>query len=151
MKPTALIGLVILLGVLTGCSSSAPPKESTGGGIQVVGQWAVTVTDPDGTIASSHEFENDLTSLGKNLLSALLAGATTVKPDEYSLSIFKSSTPYWACEESPSDQPRVISLVGSQMENVEGMPLALAGVCTITGLTGEAKILEVRTHVRVEP
>ena len=46
-------------------------------GIKVHGDWTVTVSNPDGSVDSVHEFKNDLTHRGRSFLTALLGGRST--------------------------------------------------------------------------
>jgi hypothetical protein len=43
-------------------------------GIKVHGDWTVTVSNPDGSVDSVHEFKNSLNSKGTGLLTSILAG-----------------------------------------------------------------------------
>lgn len=45
-------------------------------GMSIHGHWTVTVRNPDGTIASHHEFENSVTNLGKGIVLGFLTGST---------------------------------------------------------------------------
>jgi len=43
-------------------------------GIKLHGDWTVTVSNPDGSVDSVHEFKNDLNTKGASFLTALLGG-----------------------------------------------------------------------------
>jgi hypothetical protein len=45
-----------------------------GDGIKVHGHWTIELTNPDGTIAAHHEFENALLNQGARVLATLLQG-----------------------------------------------------------------------------
>jgi hypothetical protein len=46
--------------------------------VAVRGQWTITITNPDGTVASRHEFDNALVGAGQNLLVNLLGRSATI-------------------------------------------------------------------------
>ena len=75
MSALALMGL-------SAAPLGAQTTEQKGGpqeGIKVHGHWTITVRNPDGTIASTREFENALlegTAGGAELLTALLTDLT---------------------------------------------------------------------------
>jgi len=71
---SALIAL-ILMG--TGCAWIPTSNESTSNGINVNGHWTITVTNPEGTVDTFREFDNEITNLGKSTLIALLTGQTS--------------------------------------------------------------------------
>lgn len=48
---------------------SSGPQE----GIKVHGHWSIVIKNPDGSVASRHEFENSLVNTGPDLLAELLA------------------------------------------------------------------------------
>lgn len=56
-------------------SGRSDPDRSEG--ISVHGHWTITVRDPDGTLVARHEFENDLHSLGDELIGSILSGSET--------------------------------------------------------------------------
>jgi hypothetical protein len=61
-------------------NAPAPSEEKSSGkgqheGITVHGHWTIDVKNPDGTRVSHRDFENSLSSDGKNLLTSLLLGA----------------------------------------------------------------------------
>lgn len=56
--------------------ASVPAAEGTNEGIQVHGHWTIDVMNPDGTLASHNEFDNEL--YGKAELTRVLSGNTTV-------------------------------------------------------------------------
>jgi hypothetical protein len=70
---------VAMLALVLGGSSAAPVAAETpqGGaqteGIKVHGQWTIDVLNPDGSLASHHEFRNALDSFGGLRLAEMLA------------------------------------------------------------------------------
>ena len=72
--------LIIVMGLTVSCIQVVSPSGSTSEGIEVHGDWTITVSNPDGTVDSVHEFSNELStgnSLGADsLLTALLANQT---------------------------------------------------------------------------
>ena len=81
----AIAALAVLIGVAggaywyggNGANESAlvlnrAPAASDG--IKVHGDWTLTVSNPDGSVDSVHEFENDLSDIGHGLLLLLMRG-----------------------------------------------------------------------------
>ena len=61
-------------------------------GIKVHGDWTVTVTNPDGTVDSALEFNNDLNRFAGSALTAILAGSDAIKFPPYILLYLESSS-----------------------------------------------------------
>lgn len=57
-----------------GAAGGAGPRES----IQIRGSWTIDVREPDGRLASRHEFRNHLANTGPGALAALLSGDGSV-------------------------------------------------------------------------
>jgi len=53
---------------------SASRAKGAHEGITVHGHWTIEVKNPDGTVASRHEFENKISPIGADLLTGLLSG-----------------------------------------------------------------------------
>jgi hypothetical protein len=142
MRLLVLTLLVALTGMVVACGQANEAEESSGGGIQVHGHWTVTITDPDGTTASVHEFDNEMTAFGPSLLTALLAGQTQVK--SHQLWIIGSGSPKWDCVEQIgpvlSTGGTVIAAIAVRDETAPGNPLMLSGVCTVTELDGAGEV-----------
>lgn len=49
-------------------------SPDTSDGIKVHGDWTVTVSNPDGSVDSVHEFKNSLHPVGTSLVTSILAG-----------------------------------------------------------------------------
>jgi len=64
--------------ILARAINEAPSPGGPQEGIQVHGQWTIEVRNPDGTMASHHDFENALHSTGATALSKLLARSVSV-------------------------------------------------------------------------
>ncbi|MEL6616387.1 MAG: hypothetical protein AAFQ43_11645 [Bacteroidota bacterium] len=65
--------LALLAALVAGTASAQTgpeptPPEASGGGIHITGNWTLDVRDADGTLVESHDFHNDLTRNGANLL-----------------------------------------------------------------------------------
>lgn len=87
VRVNAAIGLMLLVACCTGTVSTlraqtpakalpSPPVESKGGQqerIKVHGHWTIDVRNPDGSLVTHREFENDLQSGGAIVLAQLLA------------------------------------------------------------------------------
>jgi hypothetical protein len=136
MRLIVLSLLVALTGMVVACGQANEAAESSGGGIQVNGHWTVTVTDPDGTIASVREFDNAFEPYsGGSLLNALLAG--DIRVENHQIWIWHPSTApnAFSCVEDDYGSPSVekINAVASRDVTTAGTPLMLSAVCTVTG------------------
>ena len=147
MRLLVLTLLVALTGMVVACGQANEAEESSGGGIQVHGHWTVTITDPDGTTASVHEFDNEMTGHGPSLLTALLAGQTQV--ESHQLWIIGSG---WDCVEQIgpmlSSGGTVIAAIAVRDATAPGNPLMLSGVCTVTGLDGAGEVNWVQSRFK---
>jgi hypothetical protein len=80
----AVVGLVATAAYVLGSGEPAADvpvvasAPGTGDGIQVHGSWTIEVSDPDGTSASVHEFENALDSSGASHLYSVLARGQSI-------------------------------------------------------------------------
>jgi hypothetical protein len=61
----------------TGAAEKEEPRGGPSDGIKVHGHWTIDVKNPDGSLASRHEFENALDGTGAATLSRLLTHSTT--------------------------------------------------------------------------
>jgi len=135
--------LVALTGLVMACGQANEAEEPTGDGIQVHGHWTVTVTDPDGTVARVHEFDNAFNDVtGSALLTALLAGGNSVAT--HSIYVRRTGQNEWHCAEGTVNQKvSTISAVATRDITVVGNPLMLTGGCTVTALSGTGHISKV--------
>ena len=155
MKHLLLASLITLLAIGTACGQAPEPEPVASNGIHVHGHWTVTVTDPDGTVASVHKFDNALVDVrGMSLLSGLLAGVTTV--ESHSIDVFRPMDA-WACAESvkttelPYNASDRIPAVFVRDATLAGNPLMLKGACTVTGATeGSSTITQVRSRFNLD-
>jgi hypothetical protein len=69
MRALTTLAIVSLLAGPTAFAQDQASHE----GLKVHGHWTIDVRNPDGTLASHHEFENALTLNGQQLLSRVLA------------------------------------------------------------------------------
>lgn len=83
--------VVLAAALLVAASAGSAQEKGKGEGIKVHGHWTIDVKNPDGTLASHHEFENALVQSGQSGLSAVLAHTATVVGWSVSL---KYSNPY---------------------------------------------------------
>ena len=65
--------VVLAAALLVAASAGSAQEKGTGEGIKVHGHWTIDVKNPDGTVASHHEFENALVQSGQTALSSVLA------------------------------------------------------------------------------
>ena len=153
MKNVVAMAFITLLVVTTACAWVSPSSQTTSAGIQVHGDWTISITNPDGTVDAVHEFENSLDSvLGAPLLTALIAGQTSLigsDPAYTSRYIIGMNTHLganstnrdWYCEEylevySSSTNTVSEARVKASMLRVPsvGNPIELSGVCTVAGI-----------------
>lgn len=80
---------VLLLSLLLVASTGAGAQEAREG-IQVHGDWVIEVRNPDGTLASRHEFKNALRPAGGDALARILA--RTWVPAAWSIVLAGSSS-----------------------------------------------------------
>lgn len=86
-KQSLASGFILLLLALTALAQEGRPQSShasaerpaTQDGIKVHGHWTIVIRNPDGSIASRHEFENSL-SMGDQVLAGVLGHTMTVGP-----------------------------------------------------------------------
>ncbi len=67
MRTTWIAGMALLASLV------APAAWAQTEGIKVHGAWVIEVRNPDGTLASRHEFQNALTAPGGGAMAALLS------------------------------------------------------------------------------
>jgi hypothetical protein len=77
-SPSAVAAVAMLALALGGqpavrAASDAPPNGAQSEGIKVHGQWTIDVLNPDGSLASHHDFKNALDSFGARRLAEMLA------------------------------------------------------------------------------
>ena len=90
----SLVFAIIAIGALSYNYISTEPttnvitksSDTNNTGIKVNGEWELTVYNKDGSIEETHEFTNDLTDEGKELLLALLTGQYDADPNTYPIS-----------------------------------------------------------------
>ena len=83
-------------------ATTSPATESKGGqkeGIKVHGHWTIDVRNPDGTLVTHREFENDLDLTGRGTLVSLLGRQKTNGGWLVELAGFSGTSP---CEDSNS-------------------------------------------------
>lgn len=66
--------VVLVAALLVAASAGSAQEKGTAEGIKVHGHWTIDVKNPDGTLASHHDFENALQFAGQFALSGLLSG-----------------------------------------------------------------------------
>ena len=152
MKNVVVIAFLTLLAVGTGCAWVSPSSQTTSAGIQVHGDWTISITNPDGTVDAVHEFENSLDSdFGASFLTALLAGQTSlVGPttnnyaSRYIIGMntelsYLSTNKDWYCEEYLALNSNLVQspqVKASMLRVAESMgnPIELSGICTVAGI-----------------
>lgn len=72
-------------------AASSGPRE----GIKVHGHWSIVIKNPDGSVASRHEFENALVSSGSDMLAQLLA--RTASTGGWGISVVPSGAGLSSC------------------------------------------------------
>lgn len=73
-------GSPVLVAVMLLVATSVPIAQERGTreGIKVHGHWTIDIKNPDGSLASHHEFENALVQSGQTALSSVLSHNVTV-------------------------------------------------------------------------
>ena len=147
--------LIIVIGLTVSCIQVVSPSGSTSEGIEVHGDWTLTVTNPDGTVDSIHEFSNELSTFwrsGSSLLTALLANQTSI--DSWYIQLGSAGYGSFgdgdSCQEETITGERIIAAtVGRDL--TFGSPLRLTGTCTVilADTTATEGIGNVWTYVRV--
>tara|TARA_B100001123_G_C15008991_1_gene906753 strand:- start:120 stop:761 length:642 start_codon:yes stop_codon:yes gene_type:complete len=147
--------LIIVMGLTVSCIQVVSPSGSTSEGIEVHGDWTITVSNPDGTVDSVHEFSNELaigSRGGNSLLTALLANQTSI--DYWYIKLgadgYGSFGDGDSCQEELITGERLIAAtVGRDL--MPGSPLRLTGTCTVilADTTATEGIGNVWTYVRV--
>jgi hypothetical protein len=65
--------VVLAAALLVAAPAGSAQEKAAAEGIKVHGHWTIDVKNPDGSLASHHEFENALVQSGQNALSSVLA------------------------------------------------------------------------------
>jgi len=149
LKQLILVALITLLAIGTACGQASEPEPVASDGIQVHGDWTVTVTNPDGTLDAVHEFENALSDngaltrliLGQNNIDLMVIRLHTTSPTEIGMS--------FNCEENiaKSFGKRTLETVITVHEE-EYLPFTVSSVCSVTDVTGgkTGKLVSVGTY-----
>ena len=149
--------------VAFGTACGQAPEPVANDGIQVHGNWTVTVTNPDGTVDAVHEFENALNNpTGTAFLTALLAGETTISttgssPSGWQIHMGHTNTSSVkgaeavTCQEAIFTGPTTVQIPAQVTRNVliAGSPLTLTGVCTVQTEQITIAVSEVKTYFAV--
>lgn len=142
MKNIVAIAFITLLAVGTGCAWISPPSQTTSDGIKVHGDWTITITNPDGTVASVQEFSNELHPIsndrgnGPAIMTALLAGETSIDPTGWHISFYANAN--IQCQNSQYyDANKFTWYNNASMpatiirEPLPGSPLMISMACTL--------------------
>lgn len=154
-----IIMSILMTVVAFGTACGQAPEPVANDGIQVHGNWTVTVTNPDGTVDAVHEFENQLGNSAPDILTALLVADTAVQQTMWSLSLSQPTSNNGgiayalACQESITTGTYYtkIPAVATRNTLVTGSPVTLAGVCTVQTPETTVMVHEVTSEIRVEP
>ena len=152
MRLLVLVLLVALAALVVACGQANKPDEPSGDGIQVGAHWTVTVTDPDGTVARVHEFDNALDKThGSALLASLLHGTHSV--ELHHIQVYRPSGD-WYCAEVGNDKQvgsssNTVPALATRDLAVTGTPVMLSGVCTVTDLDGLSHISKVASRFQL--
>jgi hypothetical protein len=71
--------------------SEAKPDDASQQGIKVHGHWKIDIKNPDGSLASTHEFENSLNDYGSLFVYLLASKATSGEAD---IELYSASDAY---------------------------------------------------------
>ena len=145
MKHLLLALLITLLAIGTACGQAPEPEPVSNNGIQVHGNWTVTVTNPDGTVDAVHEFENELSSWGGEMLSAIVFGETTVTMHKIQL----KAQGGFVCKETDNDLTENTELIPATLvidTTTDNHPAIITGLCSVEA-TEPTEIIMVASHL----
>ena len=78
---TIACALAACLGAfMTPIRAQEPTQRGPSEGIKVHGHWEMEVRNPDGTLVTRREFENELHSFGKSKLASVLSTLSSRSP-----------------------------------------------------------------------
>jgi len=151
MKHLLLAPLITLLAIGTACGQAPEPEPVASDGIQVHGHWTVTVTNPDGTVDAVHEFENEISAIGRPVITALLIGDTDVA--EWNIDIRQQLPVVLGCVGVETFMTGATVLPGSAYRDTGALnaPIKVSAACTVSGLASEdeGKIIEVGIRLKL--
>jgi hypothetical protein len=177
LSAAMLVYLAILITLTTsacGYSEASADEnlvdEISSKGIQVHGDWTVTLLNSDGGIASTYEFSNSLTKTGEKVLVDLLAGTGKVGSHNIAVSFYNpedakaNEAPAVYCDEMIPDPnngsktgftkfgdheylTRTVFVEASVSENAHDT-FTLSGICTVSlpPLLSFARVMSVGTR-----
>lgn len=142
--------------------SEAKPNDASHQGIKIHGHWKIDIKNPDGSLASTHEFENSLADHG-SLFTYLLTGRATsgeaavnlitfingYSPTTYIIS--ETSTGYWATGTNCANTSSYVctsnlNVSAAYQSNPHGVPTNVQVVLTGSVVaTSSATITEVQS------
>jgi hypothetical protein len=164
LKQLILASLITLLTFGTACGQAPEPapEPMASDGIQVHGDWTVTVTNPDGTVDAVHEFENELTTccFAADFLTALLIEDVNAQPDKWYISLGAIDENVDCKEEfepNPysSDDVRLnLPATAGRDITTAGSPASLSAVCTVEAVqdpgSPNSVIDSVSTYIKLD-
>ncbi len=142
MKNVVAMAFITLLAVGTGCAWVSPSSHATSDGIQVHGDWTITITNPDGTVASVQEFSNELDPIendrgnGPAIMTALLAGETSLDPNSWYITLYTNHNMDCQNSQSYGVNPGIWSNNTGMPATIvrdplPGSPLRISATCTL--------------------
>ena len=144
MKHLLLASLITLLAFGTACEQAAEPEPVVSDGIQVHGDWTVTVTNPDGTVDAVHEFENELIDDGEAYTALILNEASA---SYFSIMLFSTFTDsFLSCAGATNNSSHASTLTAATSRdlNTQGTPIVITATCDVGEFSGDIVITEVR-------
>ena len=146
MKHLLLASLVTLLAFGAACGQAPEPEPVASDGIQVHGDWTVTVTNPDGTV-DVHEFENELLGGGK-VYSALILNEASASEFKIFLDHTYTGgvTEYLQCPGAIVNYPgrTILAAAASRDLATYGTPMVITATCDVEEFSGDIVIYELR-------
>ena len=106
-------------------AASSGPRE----GIKVHGHWSIVIKNPDGSVASRHEFENALTATGATSLVRTLAHANT-------------SVLGWSIILTVTNNPGCCQIAESTLPVLPAMPQTVTNLTVSTSTLNDQLILQ---------
>ena len=138
-RAAVAFALVAALSLAHQPAARAADAEAPGGpneGIRIRGEWTIEVRNPDGSLASRHEFKNALVPGQGDAILARLLGRTQVSPWAWSVDVGEvapvdaSGTPCAPSTTPPNGIPCSIRETNGLTVAVDGGTVRLSGAVT---------------------
>ena len=134
-------------------SQIAQPHGGPQEGIKVHGHWSIVIKNPDGSVASHHDFENALAPEATQTLTTLLLGTNTVFPGQngwaVELDAMPAATYYITQPNFPAaylpPNPSLTTTLSIQLGSVGQIPSSIFHLSGTTKFAAASSITGVKT------